>query len=193
MEASPRRYPRRFLTRPGGLTLRVQKCAVGRSQDVSSSVPARTRRKPSSELDAPQTQEPHSGQTHRVTTPPLSAVRWIARGSIPAMRKATSVTTIAIENALSLSAGSQHSDMCKPTASTRSRSSRSYQTPHRRWENALPIAKAARPGQPRRPPAGWGIERKKASHCRAIEWKVQPGPDPDIKNQTLCWGNRIGL
>ena len=116
VEASPRRYPRRFLTRPGGLTLRVQKCAVGRSQDVSSSVPARTRRKPSSELDAPQTQEPHSGQTHRVTTPPLSAVRWIARGSIPAMRKATSVTTIAIENALSLSAGSQHSDMRKPSA-----------------------------------------------------------------------------
>ena len=54
-----------------GCLLRVQKCAVGRSQSVSSSVPARTRRKPSSELDAPQTQEPHSGQTHPVTTPPL--------------------------------------------------------------------------------------------------------------------------
>jgi hypothetical protein len=74
-----------------GCLLRVQKCMVGRSQDVSSSVPARTRRKPLSELDAPQTQEPHSGQTHRVTTPPLSAVRWMLAAQSPLMRKVASV------------------------------------------------------------------------------------------------------
>jgi hypothetical protein len=46
---------------------------VGRSQDVSSSVPARTRIRPS--LAGPAIQEPHSGQTHRVLVRPLSASR----------------------------------------------------------------------------------------------------------------------
>jgi hypothetical protein len=76
-----------------GCLLRVQKCMVGRSQDVSSSVPARTRRKPLSELDAPQTQEPHSGQTHRVTTPPLSAVRWMLAAQSPLCGKSRQFTT----------------------------------------------------------------------------------------------------
>jgi hypothetical protein len=81
-----------------GCLLRVQIYLVGGSQEVSSSVPARARTKPS--LGVPQTQEPHSGRTKRVLTRPLSAVRWIDRGSIPLSRKAFSATTIPIEKAL---------------------------------------------------------------------------------------------
>ena len=81
-----------------GCLVRVQKCRVGRSQEVSSSVPARTRTTPS--LGMPQTQEPHSGHTNRVLTRPLSAVRWSGRGSIPLRRKAVSATTSPNEKAL---------------------------------------------------------------------------------------------
>jgi hypothetical protein len=84
--------------------LRVQKCAIGRSQEVSSNVPARTARTAPGvaelALGAPQIHEPQSGQTHRVVTWPLSAVRWIERGSPFVRRKAISETTIAIEKAL---------------------------------------------------------------------------------------------
>jgi len=73
-------------------------CLVGRSQEVSSRVPARTRTKPP--LGVPQTQEPHSGHTKRVLTRPLSAVRWSRRGSIPLSRRALSATTTPIEKAL---------------------------------------------------------------------------------------------
>ena len=56
-----------------GCLLRVQKCAVGRSQEVSSKVPARTFAEPG--LGALlQIHEPHCGQTQRVITRPLSAV-----------------------------------------------------------------------------------------------------------------------
>jgi hypothetical protein len=47
-----------------GCFLLAQMCLVGRSQDVSSRVPALTRISPSSA--GPAIQEPHSGQTHRV-------------------------------------------------------------------------------------------------------------------------------
>ena len=56
-----------------GCFLRVHMCLVGRSQDVSSSVPPLTRTTPS--LAIPQIQEPHSGQTSLVLMRPLSAVR----------------------------------------------------------------------------------------------------------------------
>jgi hypothetical protein len=91
-----------------GWALRVQKCAVGRSQEVSSSVPARTATKPPGAAVpgfAPlQTQAPHSAQTHRVTVRPLSAVRWKDRGSTPAKKRhASAATTTADENALPVS------------------------------------------------------------------------------------------
>jgi hypothetical protein len=73
-------------------------CRVGRSHDVSSSVPARTRTIPS--LGGPEIQDPHSGQTHRVLSRPLSAMRWSGRGSTPVRRKPASATTIPIEKAL---------------------------------------------------------------------------------------------
>jgi hypothetical protein len=69
-----------------GCLLRVHICRVGRSHDVSSSVPARTRTRPS--LGRPQIQEPHSGHTNRVLIRPLSAVRWSGRGSISTKTKA---------------------------------------------------------------------------------------------------------
>ena len=81
-----------------GCLLRVQMCRVGRSHDVSSRVPARTRISPS--LGGLATEEPHSGQTHRVFVRPLSARRWSGLGSIPLKRKAVSATTMPIENAL---------------------------------------------------------------------------------------------
>src|SRR5712671_6215031 len=83
-----------------GCALRVQKCTVGRSQEVSSSVPARTVRIAEPALGAAQIHEPHSGQTQRVATRPVSVVRWSPRGSAPVRRKASDVTTNAIENAL---------------------------------------------------------------------------------------------
>jgi len=43
---------------------------------------------------------PQSGQTHRVTVRPLSALRWSERGWVPAKWKAVPATTSAIENAL---------------------------------------------------------------------------------------------
>jgi hypothetical protein len=87
-----------------GCLLRVQKCVVGRSQEVSSKVPARTKRNAFGFADlrfAPlQIHEAHSGHIHRVTLRPLSAVWSIARGSTPVRWKACSSTTIAMENAL---------------------------------------------------------------------------------------------
>jgi hypothetical protein len=87
-----------------GCLLRVKKCTVGLSQEVSSSVPARTRRRVSAAavpgLGPEQIHEPHSGQTHRFTVRPLAAMRWIRRGSAPVRRNAFSLTTTAIENAL---------------------------------------------------------------------------------------------
>jgi hypothetical protein len=55
--------------------LRVHMCRVGRSQDVSSSVPPRTRTRITPSLGVPQIHEPHSGQTSLMLTRPLSAVR----------------------------------------------------------------------------------------------------------------------
>jgi len=83
-----------------GCLLRVQKCTVGRSQEVSSRVPPRTLRIVDPGVGARQTHEPHSGQTQRVVTRPLSAVRWTARGSPWMRRQAPSARTTAIENAL---------------------------------------------------------------------------------------------
>src|SRR4029077_8048651 len=83
-----------------GCLLRVQRCTVGRSQEVSSSVPPRTLRIVEPGLSARQTHEPHSEQTQRVVTRPLSAVRWIARGSPRMSWQASSGRTTAIENAL---------------------------------------------------------------------------------------------
>jgi hypothetical protein len=76
--------------------------------------------RPSWELDAPQTQVPHSGQTHRVTTPSLSAARWIARGSIPVRRKAPSFTTIANgEGAAGQTLAIDGNGTCRPTVALR--------------------------------------------------------------------------
>src|ERR1700751_4470789 len=87
-----------------GCLFRVQKCAAGRSQEVSSKVPARTVRYAFGFADpgfAPlHIHEPHSGHTHRVKLRPLSAVWSIARGSTPVRWKACASNTIAIENAL---------------------------------------------------------------------------------------------
>jgi hypothetical protein len=83
-----------------GCLLRVQKCTVGRSQDVSSKVPPRTFSIVEPGRGAAQTHEPHSAQSHRVITRPLSAVCWTARGSPLTRRQAPSARTIAIENAL---------------------------------------------------------------------------------------------
>src|SRR5437762_13230643 len=82
-----------------GCLLRVQKCTVGRSQEVSSSVPACTR---SAEpgVGAPQIHEPHCWQIQTVFTRPLSAVFCSGRGSPLVSRNAPSATTIAIEDAL---------------------------------------------------------------------------------------------
>src|SRR5947209_4063057 len=73
-------------------------CRVGRSQDVSSSVPARTRIPPS--RAGPAIHDPQSGQTQRVVVRPLSARRWRARGLTPLSLNAVSGTTTPIENAL---------------------------------------------------------------------------------------------
>ncbi len=81
-----------------GCLLRVQMCRVGRSQDVSSRLPARTRTTPS--RGKPEIQEPHSGHTSRVLTRPLSATRCRGLGSTPLRRKAVSATTSPIEKAL---------------------------------------------------------------------------------------------
>src|SRR4051812_16158776 len=62
-----------------GCLLRVQICRVGRSQEVSSSVPARTRTTPS--RAGPEIHDPQSGQTHRVLILPLSARRCRGRAS----------------------------------------------------------------------------------------------------------------
>jgi hypothetical protein len=47
-----------------------------------------------------QTHVPHSGQNHLVEVRPLSAVRWIGRGSAPERLNASVVVTSPIENAL---------------------------------------------------------------------------------------------
>jgi hypothetical protein len=70
----------------------------GRSHDVSSSVPALTRIRPS--LAGPAIHDPQSGQTHRILVLPLSAMRWSDRGSTPLRRKPVSATTSPILNAL---------------------------------------------------------------------------------------------
>jgi hypothetical protein len=81
-----------------GCLLRVQRCTVGRNQEVSSKVPARALR--NGLADAPrQIHEPHSGHTHRDTLRPLSAVRSIARGSSVRWKACTSIN-IARENPL---------------------------------------------------------------------------------------------
>jgi hypothetical protein len=80
--------------------LRVHKCAVGRSHEVSSKVPPRTLRIAEPGLGVPLTHEPHSGHTQRVVTRPLSAVRGSSRGSPLVRRKAASARTTPIENAL---------------------------------------------------------------------------------------------
>jgi len=80
-----------------GCVLRVQKCAVGRSQEVSSSVPARSATKvPGGAVPgfAPlQIQVPHPAQTQRITVRLLSAVRWKDRGSSPTKWHASAATT----------------------------------------------------------------------------------------------------
>ena len=87
-----------------GCALRVQKCAVGRSQEVSSRVPAPTRRNAVGDgvpgFDPLQMIVAHSGQIHRVAVRPLSVMRWIGRGSPPERWKASSATMNDIENAL---------------------------------------------------------------------------------------------
>ena len=64
-----------------GCLLRVQKCTVGRSQEVSSKVPARTLR--NGLVDLPlQIHEPHSGHTHRD-----SCARYRLCGALPVARR----------------------------------------------------------------------------------------------------------
>ena len=62
-----------------GCALRVQKCTVCRSRDVSSSVPARIERKPVGErspnFTPPYTRVPHEGQNHPVIRRPRSDSR----------------------------------------------------------------------------------------------------------------------
>jgi hypothetical protein len=82
-----------------GCLLRVQKCTVGRSQEVSSKVPARTLLNGLADEPRLLIHEPHSGHTHRDTLRPLSAVWSIARGS-PVRWKACASINIAMENAL---------------------------------------------------------------------------------------------
>ena len=55
-----------------GCLLRTQKCLVGRSHEVSSKVPARTRCRPSPGLPVLKSQQPHSGQTRRRETVEIS-------------------------------------------------------------------------------------------------------------------------
>jgi hypothetical protein len=90
-----------------GCALRVQKCAVGRSQEVSSSVPARSATKvPGGAVPgfAPlQIQVPHSAQTHRITVRLLSAVRRKDRSSPRMKWHASATTTSAEEKALPVS------------------------------------------------------------------------------------------
>ena len=90
-----------------GCALRVQKCTLGRSQEVSSSVPARTATKPPGGavpgLAPLQIQVPHPAQTQRVTVRPLSAARSKDRVSPPAKRHASAATTTAEEKALPVS------------------------------------------------------------------------------------------
>ena len=83
-----------------GRLVRVQKCTIGCSHDVSSRVPARTLRTVEPGLGPLEIHDEHSGQTQRVVTLPLSAVRWITRGCPATRRKASAGSTIAIENAL---------------------------------------------------------------------------------------------
>ena len=87
-----------------GCALRVQKCAVGRSQEVSSRVPAPTRRNSVGDgdpgFDPLQMMVAHSGQSHLVAVRPLSVTRCIARGAHPERWNAWSATMHDIENAL---------------------------------------------------------------------------------------------
>ena len=87
-----------------GCALRVQKCAVGRSQEVSSSVPAWTRRNATGDGSPGfvplQTIVAQSGQIHRIAVRPLSVTRWIGCGSPPESWKASSATINDSENAL---------------------------------------------------------------------------------------------
>jgi len=78
--------------------LRVQKCIVGRGHEVSSNVPARTRYKPSLGLPVLKSQQPHTEQTQRIFTRPLSATLSRGCGSSAVRRKPA--TARAIENAL---------------------------------------------------------------------------------------------
>ena len=90
-----------------GCALRIQKWTVGRSHEVSSSVPDRSAKTvPGGAVPgfAPlQTHVPHSAQTHRVTARPLSAVRWKDRVSPPVKGHASAATRRADEKALLVS------------------------------------------------------------------------------------------
>jgi hypothetical protein len=70
-------------------------------------VPARTTRRSPGAVEVGsgplQTHNPHSGQTHRVTVRPLSAMRWIGRGRAPERMNASVSMTTPIENALPVS------------------------------------------------------------------------------------------
>jgi hypothetical protein len=66
-----------------GCLLRVHRCTVGRSHEVSSSVPPRTARVGEPGLGAALIREPQSGQSQRTRRAPLSAVRSTNQGSGP--------------------------------------------------------------------------------------------------------------
>jgi hypothetical protein len=83
-----------------GCLLRIHRCTVGRSHDVSSSVPARTVRTGAPGLGVPLIHEPQSGQSQRIVTRPLSVVRSTGRGSAAVIRNDLSAITIPIEKAL---------------------------------------------------------------------------------------------
>jgi hypothetical protein len=76
----------------------VQMCRVGRSHEVSSRLPARTRTTP------PRgwlyTQHAQSGHMNRVLSRPLSGMRSMARGSPDVRRKAFSGSATPNEKAL---------------------------------------------------------------------------------------------
>src|SRR5262252_3986958 len=83
-----------------GCLLRVQKWTVALSHEVSSNVPARTKRSTPPILGVPVSHVPQSEQTQRVVMRLLSARRCTRCGS-PAVRwNASSVTTTAMEKAL---------------------------------------------------------------------------------------------
>jgi len=83
-----------------GCLLRVQKCTLGRTQEVSSKVPARTFRMAETGTGPAPIHEPHLEQIQRVVMRPLSAWRRTICGSPERRRKAPAGRTKAIEKAL---------------------------------------------------------------------------------------------